>query len=434
MTKIFFPDFEQNFHTDFDRVLFTLFYRSNEDLDIQGHREKQLSVIHIRTLKLDESALAVRLSQDGRLIAVSLLDSTIKVFFVDTLKFFLSLYGHKLPASSIDISTDSTLLVSASGDKNVKIWGLDFGDCHKSIFAHEDGLTAVQFIPNTHMFFTAARDGKVKQWDADTFERILTLDGHHGEVWSLSVSPNGKYVVSCGHDKTLRLWERSQEPLVLQDERETEREEEDERLAAQGESRVVPEAPGASLASKKTADTERWAERLMEAIQTYMAFKADPEPTLPPLMTIYPGVETAEDHMAETITRIKSSELEETLLVLPLDYVLNLLRILETLLQTKAGRTEVFCRIFFFVIEIHFGPLTASTSDSKLLVQRLRKLVDLRLQELQDTVGFNLAALTFIQNAQEQREALIEATAKFREKKKKRKQKQKALQTAIISI
>ena len=88
-------------------------------------------MVHTRTLQLQEDALAVKLSPDGRLIAVSLMDSTIKVFFVDSLKFFLSLYGHKLPALTLDISSDSTLIVTGSADKNVKIWGLDFGDCHK---------------------------------------------------------------------------------------------------------------------------------------------------------------------------------------------------------------------------------------------------------------------------------------------------------------
>jgi hypothetical protein len=38
-----------------------------------------------------------------------------------SLKFFLSLYGHKLPAISLDISSDSTLLVSGSADKNIKV-------------------------------------------------------------------------------------------------------------------------------------------------------------------------------------------------------------------------------------------------------------------------------------------------------------------------
>jgi hypothetical protein len=38
-----------------------------------------------------------------------------------SLKFFLSLYGHKLPAISLDISSDSTLLLSGSADKNIKV-------------------------------------------------------------------------------------------------------------------------------------------------------------------------------------------------------------------------------------------------------------------------------------------------------------------------
>ena len=93
----------------------------------------------------------------GKLLAVSLLDSTIKVFFTDTLKFFLSLYGHKLPVLSMDISSDSTLLVSGAADKNIKIWGLDFGDCHRSLFAHADSVMQVAFVHNTHYVFTAGR-------------------------------------------------------------------------------------------------------------------------------------------------------------------------------------------------------------------------------------------------------------------------------------
>ena len=101
---------------------------------------------------------------------------------MDSLKFFLSLYGHKLPALALDISSDSTLIVTGSADKNVKIWGLDFGDCHKSIFAHDDSVTGVQFVPNTHYFFTVGKDGQLKQWDADNYERIITLKGHINEV------------------------------------------------------------------------------------------------------------------------------------------------------------------------------------------------------------------------------------------------------------
>ena len=65
------------------------------------------------------------------------------MFFADTFKFFLSLYGHKLPVLALDVSSDGTLLASGSADKNLKIWGLDFGDCHRSLFAHDDSVMQV---------------------------------------------------------------------------------------------------------------------------------------------------------------------------------------------------------------------------------------------------------------------------------------------------
>lgn len=45
---------------------------------------------------MTDEVLSVRYSPNGRFLAVALLDSTVKVFYQDTLKFFLSLYGHKV--------------------------------------------------------------------------------------------------------------------------------------------------------------------------------------------------------------------------------------------------------------------------------------------------------------------------------------------------
>lgn len=58
---------------------------------------------------------------------------------MDSLKIFLSLYGHSLPVLCMDISSDGDLIATGSADKNVKIWGLDFGDCHKSLRKAHDG-------------------------------------------------------------------------------------------------------------------------------------------------------------------------------------------------------------------------------------------------------------------------------------------------------
>lgn len=62
----------------------------------------KLKMFHDTTLELNDDVLAVKISPDNRLLAVSLLDNTVKVFFMDSMKFFLSLYGHKLASGAIN--------------------------------------------------------------------------------------------------------------------------------------------------------------------------------------------------------------------------------------------------------------------------------------------------------------------------------------------
>jgi len=115
--------------------------------------QKELNIVHTRTLTVSDDILCIKHSKDGKFIAMGLQDATIRVFYEDSFKFVFSLYGHKLPVLGIDISSDNRFLISASSDKNVKLWGLDFGNCVKSFFAHNDAVTNVVFVPQTHYFF-----------------------------------------------------------------------------------------------------------------------------------------------------------------------------------------------------------------------------------------------------------------------------------------
>ena len=66
------------------------------DPALQVQSGRILSLVHVRTLKMSDDVLAVKYSPNCKLLAVALLDSTVKVFYQDSLKFFLSLYGHKV--------------------------------------------------------------------------------------------------------------------------------------------------------------------------------------------------------------------------------------------------------------------------------------------------------------------------------------------------
>ena len=142
--------------------------------DVTSSARRNILVLRQKkVLQMSHDALACCVSpvKDAKkaLFAVGLLDNTIKVFFEDSLKFFLSLYGHTLPVTAVDISTDGTLLVSGSADKSIKVWGLDFGDCHRSLLGHKDSVTSVSFQPETHYFFSTDKAGDLRYWDADRY-------------------------------------------------------------------------------------------------------------------------------------------------------------------------------------------------------------------------------------------------------------------------
>eukprot|EP00795_Rhopilema_esculentum_P017672 gene17672-9326_t len=397
---------------------------------------KRLSMIHTRTLKMSEDVLAVKYSPDQRLLAVSLLDSTVKVFFSDTLKFFLSLYGHKLPVLCMDISSDSNLIITGSSDKNIKIWGLDFGDCHKSIFAHDDSVMDMKFVPRTHYFFSVSKDRTVKYWDADKYENIMVLQGHQAEVWCLAISRCGYFVVSGSHDKSLRLWERTEELLVVEEEREQEREAEFEKSLAEGGEPVIPgeKEAEAGFAGKKTLETMKGAERIMEAIELFKEeqFKIDehqkqceltgkeiPPPQMNPILKAYGSV-APRRYVLDIVRKVKSSELEESLLVLPFSYVIDLLKLINNWIM-NSWEIELCARCLFFLLRVHHNQIV--TSQVLLdTIDASRKLVTTKLRERKDQIGFNIAGLKFIQSEMEANSTVFfeDVTEKLRKKKKKK--------------
>ncbi|CAG2164939.1 unnamed protein product [Oppiella nova] len=366
-----------------------------------------------RTLKMDEGVLCVRVSPNGKFVAASLLDSTVRLFFYDTLKYFLSLYGHKFPVLSMDISSDSQLIATGAADKNVKIWGMDFGDCHKSVFAHDDSVTAVQFVPKTHYLFTAAKDKQMKEWDADNYEKIQVLSGHQSEVWALAVAPNGKFAVTTSHDKTLRLWQKTSEPLVLDEEREEEREKEfDEGLFANEETVIAGESnTETALPSKKTVETLKGAERVIEALDVYRkelvvlreydekckacAARGEPEPSrpIPNPQLMYYKTECPHRFTLEVVKRIKWNELEETLLTLPFNYVIQLLEVLARHLE-RGWEVELTCRCVCFILRVNFGQIV-STPKLWPTLDQLRRLMNESVADLKDMVGVNTASLRY---------------------------------------
>ena len=157
-------------------------------------------------------------------------------------------------------------------------------------------------------------------------------------------------------------------------------------------------------------------------------------PQLHPLMLAY-NTSDPDKYLLLVLRQVKSSELEEALTVLPFDYVSSLLQLLEQSLD-KNHETELVMRILLFLVRLHHGPLS-NTSSLLPVLNRLKVQSRVRIDNARDRVGFNLAALQFMQRELEEREAVqlfTDASDRVKQRRKKQKNKVKATQRAILSL
>ncbi|GLI64000.1 hypothetical protein VaNZ11_007154, partial [Volvox africanus] len=396
---------------------------------------KSLRVSHVKTVSVADDVLSVRLSPDGKLLAVALLDATVKVYFSDSMKFFLSLYGHKLPVLCMDISSDSTLLLTGSSDKNIKVWGLDFGDCHKSLFAHGDAVMSVAWVPGTHYAFSAGKDRLLKYWDLDRFELLLELPGHLGELWCCGISQFGDFVVTGSHDRSIRRWERSSEPFFIEEERERRLESlfeadmentaADKDAAAGATSDAAAAAAAAAVAGRRTLEAVSAADAIIDALEAAAlelerlrtadreraeaaeAGRPPPRP-LPPnalLGTLAPSA-----YVLKIVSAVRASELEQAVMMLPFADALRLLGYLPQWLQGPGTAVELTVRLAALLVRLHQGQLAATAAARPVLLALQRRLRG-AVQGLKDVVGFNLAAMSYLARRARENEGVTEADA-----------------------
>ncbi len=382
--------------------------------EILGTTRKQpkLTLHHTRTLKVSDDILCVRFSPDARLLALSTLDNTVKVFFVDSLKLFLTLYGHKLPVLSMDISYDSKLIVTSSADKNVRIWGLDFGDCHKAFFAHQDSILSVAFVPNNddgngHHFFSASKDRIIKYFDGDKFEQIQKLQGHFGEIWAMAMARSGQFLVTASHDKSIRVWQQSDEQIFLEEEREKELEELYENTLLTSLEQDDKEAEGeggedaVKAAGKQTVETLMAGEKIAEALEVGIEdfeVMRDYDPTNPktampqrnPILLANGNV-SASAYVLKVFERIPAANLQDALLVLSFSQLPQLFTFLE--IWAREGRSVALtCRVLFFMLKVHQRQIVSSRQLRKGL-EGVRTELRSVLRRMKEEMGFNLAGL-----------------------------------------
>lgn len=391
--------------------------------EVLGTTRKQpkLTLVHTRILKTTDDIMALKFTPDGKYLAIATLDTTVKIFFTDSLKLYLTLYGHKLPVLSLDISYDSKLIVTSSADKTIRLWGLNFGDCHKTFLAHNDSILSVSFIPNNndqnaHHFFSASKDRSIKYFDGDKFEQIQQLTGHHGEIWAMTPSHSGTFIVSASHDKSIRIWTQTDEQIFLEEERERELEQlyentlltsldEDNAHERAGEDGVVEstdptkQSPETLIASEKitealTLGVEDLSLLAEHATVVTRAKQNNSRPPAPPARhPIYLANNniSAPSYLLQILSRLPPQSLTDSLLLLSFSQLPALFTFL-TLLAQEQRNIPLVCRVLNFMLKVHQRGIVSSRLMRKELLD-LQGTLRSGLEKSRREMGFNLAGL-----------------------------------------
>eukprot|EP00928_Gymnodinium_smaydae_P035081 TRINITY_DN24750_c0_g2_i1.p1 TRINITY_DN24750_c0_g2~~TRINITY_DN24750_c0_g2_i1.p1 ORF type:complete len:978 (-),score=241.30 TRINITY_DN24750_c0_g2_i1:55-2901(-) len=371
-----------------------------------------------KATELPDECLGVAYSANGKWIAVALLNHTVQMFFADSLKFYLSLYGHRLPVMCLDICSDSQMVATGSADKNVKLWSTQFGNCHRSLRAHSESVMQVKFLPGTHYLASAGRDRELKLWDCDSYELITALKGQATEILALALSQDAAFIATGGSDRQIRFWKRSQEQLFLSEERSKELEEQFEQEVE----REDMQATTMLRPSRKTVESVRSTERLMEILDEAKEVQAGTA------MAALAAQGNPCVRVMRYVNTLNASNIYEVLLALPFSYARRLLQLTSDYLDavanlpeggnsgsngssgstagasaaqdtktlSAAATLETPCQAALITAYVHHAEL-AATSELRGLVVQLRGKMRTLLQAEKDRIGFTMAGVGHLQ-------------------------------------
>ncbi|OIR57370.1 MAG: U3 snoRNA-associated protein 12, DIP2 [Amphiamblys sp. WSBS2006] len=383
----------------------TLHLFSQKTRLLSGGGDKTLRVWSVSPKQIDpvfehgfnEDITCVRYIEAQNLICVALLDSTIGVFYADTMRRFLSLYGHKLPINSLCIAEDEKLLVSCSVDKSIRVWSLDFGDCRKTITGHSSSVTHVWLDGKTKTLLSASARGDIRQWTFPGLSPLGSVGRHHDEVSALSFSEKTGLLVTGSRDLSLRVWSQTSEEVFPEDVQE---EAFEERLDEEMERRIEVSHVREQVTDSVNLRGLKDGELLLKALE-----RSEEESKKAEALGDTPASSTTLFHAGQRVSpagyfyaatqTIAAMHLEDALLAVPTHMTP---RILSYLLEWSSDDEKLLlsCRMLSFFVKGNLDHIAQQTK-LKQTVTELRDTLQKKLAVLKRETQKNIAGLRQIQ-------------------------------------
>ena len=156
----------------------------------------------------------VRISPNGKLLASSGIDKTVRIWDVSTGENLVSLKGHTHHVYGVSFHPDGNRLATSGRDKSVRVWDVSVGKQIQLLKGHTDQVIDVEFSPDGKHLASACDDRTIRFWDITTGKELRQFLGHRHDVRDICFSPDSRLLASASYDKTFKVWEVSTETCI----------------------------------------------------------------------------------------------------------------------------------------------------------------------------------------------------------------------------
>ena len=147
----------------------------------------------------------VSFSQDGKFLASSSMDSTVRLWDIQTGNCLKTMMGKEQWFWTVAFSPDGQTVASGGDDNTIRLWNIHTGEC-QLLEGHTAWVWSIAFHPKENVLASASFDSTIRVWHATTRECCQILSGHDNSVLTVNFHPNGETLVSGGADNTIKVW------------------------------------------------------------------------------------------------------------------------------------------------------------------------------------------------------------------------------------
>ena len=146
-------------------------------------------------------------SQDGKILASSSSDRTIRLWESETGQILYIFEGHTGDIYSIAWSPDGKRLCSGSSDMSVRLWNTRTGREIWISTGHRGGVTCVAWSPDGSYVVSGSEDCTIRIWHPENGKQMHVLEGHTDKISSISFVDYGRYICTHARDGGVILWQ-----------------------------------------------------------------------------------------------------------------------------------------------------------------------------------------------------------------------------------